>query len=59
MNQTDALDRVAVGAIIGATPWWAEMFHTVSSAAGFICVVTGAIIGLHGVYRICRPRRAS
>lgn len=53
----DPLDQAVLGVLISSAPWWAEIFHALSSVAAFVCVMTGAIIGLHGVYRIFRPRR--
>lgn len=46
--------EVILGASLFSWPWWIGALHSVSATASFIAAVCGAIIGIHGVYRIVR-----
>jgi hypothetical protein len=55
--------QVKAEALIGAglvtTPVWAIFLQDVSLIASTIAAVTGAIIGLHAVWRLVQRRRAA
>lgn len=54
MEQGQAKLQVVVGSVLTATPWWASAIETTSLIAGMIAAVCGAIVGLHGVYKIVK-----
>lgn len=56
MNDT-AINNIYVGCVVAGTPCIAPLIERISSIATFICLVTGAIIGLHGVVRLIWPRK--
>lgn len=44
--------QVVLGGGLVSTPWWASTLETVNLVASTIAVVCGAIIGLHGVWKL-------
>lgn len=53
-DASTAKAQVVVGSAVASTPLWLSTVETVSSIAAMIAGITGAIIGLHGVYMIIR-----
>lgn len=57
-EQTPQMARSAVEATVGAglflTPWWAQFLLDVGAVASVVAQVTGAIIGVYGVYRLVK-----
>jgi predicted phage tail protein len=49
--------QTAAGAVLLATPFWAQLLSTVNMVAGAVASVCGAVVGLIGVWRIFRPKR--
>lgn len=54
LDQSQARGEVAYGAALAATPLWSNLLHDVNLIASTIAAVAGAIIAVHGVYRIVR-----
>lgn len=54
LDQATGKVQVAVGAALITTPFWVDILQYTSLIAGAIAAVAGAIIGLHGVYKIFR-----
>ena len=46
--------ETAVGTGLFLTPWWAQLLTDVSLVASVTAQVTGAVIGLYGVYRLVK-----
>lgn len=61
MEQT--IGQVKLEAVVGAglvtTPVWASFLQNVSLIASTIAAITGAIIGLHAVWRLWKRRRVA
>lgn len=57
-DQTPQLIRSAAETAVGAglvlTPWWAQFLTEVSLMASAVAQITGAAIGLYGVYRLLK-----
>jgi uncharacterized membrane protein YuzA (DUF378 family) len=49
--------QLAIGGTLFTTPLWSFVLDVVAKGFGAIAAVCGAIIGIHGVYRIIRPKR--
>lgn len=49
---TRAVTNVAVGAGLSLTHWWSQLLTDVSFVASFIATISGAIIGMVGVWNI-------
>lgn len=59
IDQSSAKAQAAIGAAItaaGGTPLWLQVVEGVTSTAGMIAAVCGAVVGIHGVYRIVRNK---
>lgn len=56
MNDTTAANNVVMGCVVAGMPCIAALIEHISSIATFICLVTGAIIGIHGVVRLFRQK---
>lgn len=54
-DKTIAKLEAAMGAALVPTPLWVILVQDVSMIAGMVAAVCGAIIGVHGVWRLwCR-----
>lgn len=49
--------EAGVGVGLMSTPLWAMILQDISLVASTIAAVTGAIVGLHAVYRLWRRGR--
>ena len=60
-DQTPHLIRSASETVIGTglvlTPWWAQFLSEVSLMASAVAQITGAVIGVYGVYRLIKEFR--
>lgn len=46
------MGQVALGGALVATPWWASAMEIINYSASTVAVICGALIGIHGVFRI-------
>ena len=51
--------ETAVGAALMSLPFWNHLIADITTGAQFVAALCGAVIGLHGVYRIWRKYRAA
>lgn len=49
--------QTAVGAGLVTTPFWVDLLQAMSLVAGTIAAITGAILGVHGVWKMIRGRK--
>lgn len=57
MNNIDgatAKTQIIVGSVLAVAPWWASWIETTTKIGAMVAAVAGAIVGLHGVYKIMR-----
>lgn len=58
MNESaQAKLQIIAGSALAGTPIWVIMLQDVSLIAGAVAAICGAIVGVHGVYRLWRNRR--
>lgn len=55
MNLQPKTEMVLSGSLLTA-PFWVDVFAMVNQVASTIAVMTGAIVGIHAVYRIWKNR---
>ncbi len=55
-DTVQAVAQTTAGAALVATPWLADLLTIIQQGLGFVAVLCGAIIGLHGVWRLIRRR---
>lgn len=46
--------EMAVGTGLVFSPWWTQLLIDVGTVASFVAQITGAIIGVYGVYRLIK-----
>lgn len=49
--------QTTLGGALVTSPWWVEFVNYISLIAGAVSMVTGAIIGVYGVYRIFKGKK--
>jgi len=57
MDHIPVRAEAALGAGLISTPVWMTALNDISSVAGFVATICGAIVGIHAVYRIWKNRR--
>jgi len=60
MNETEmaqAKAQAVVGSVLVFSPAWVQAINTISLVASCIAAVGGAILAVHGVYKIVRGKR--
>lgn len=53
-HETRSFIETGVGGLLFSLPFWHHLMIEISEISQFIAGVCGAVIGLHGVYRIFR-----
>lgn len=53
-----AYAKTATGVVLLTTPFWAEVLYNVNIVAATVASLCGAVVGLIGVWRIIRQKRA-
>lgn len=53
---SDPRIQTALGGLLFTNPWWADFLNDVAKGASWVAVVCGAIIGVHGVWKIIRGK---
>lgn len=49
---TDPKTQIVASIGLVSSPWWTDWLSTVSLVSGTVAAVTGAILGVYGVYKI-------
>ena len=52
-----AYAQTAAGAVLLATPYWAQLLYTINTIAATVASLCGAVVGLIGLWRILRRKR--
>jgi len=56
MDQVSPVTLTAGGAALASSPWWVELIYHINLFAGAVTMITGAIIGIVGVYRLFKGK---
>lgn len=58
-TQASAVAETMVGGVLIAAPWWVQLLGELNAILAFVTALCGAIVGVAGVLRLFRARRAS